>query len=727
MTLVQGGKPESVIVLEKKPTRSAQMGAFELQHHIKLITGAELPIVRGDAPAGTKTVIRIGGENEQIKEEASVIQFKGNTILLTGGDTQDYSEVDYGKNNTFPPINYHWKGSLFAVYDFLEDYCGVHFYGIDPLDTTYRKNPTLTVKEKDRYFASKMDAFRDMYDDDYPSDHLIKNSWRDHDLWKLRWRSSVTYGKVNHNTYSIYFEHWGRAKDPYLAKAFKSKRHDLFAKGYDGKASSCGPFLENNYPGDADLPPQLCYTNPGTINYYVDETLTYFRGGNVIGGWENMRGRIPTDKPLLPRFPGKPYFYPYEGNDTGAFCQCPECRKLASKGSFSNTKFWFVSEAAKKTSAADPARPGLATLAYGSTLGYPDGFTFPEHVSVELCLVVYSWWHPAVYKKNLENYEKWVAGLKGKGPLSLWLYIYGSQHDAHVHYGGYKPFPEFYPWKMAEYMKRFAEDGLKGSFLECKMNRNFLETYVAAKLAYDSSLDPEKIIDGYFTDYYGDAGPVMKQFYKEIEQAVWNGSICPKEWLKDQNTVIGPNGPIGPYWTTNLWSREVNWTLGSQERIERLGKLIEKAQSLVKTPEEKERLKRFIDVAWKPVIEGRREYDLYVKQKMVPPRTLALSRIPDGANGNPEKIDWAKTVKTEKWTDCNGNENGSTASVNAAVDSKYLYLKFEEQRKPWLDQGLWSENVEFFFTADGKFPLYHFACGPKKRWCPLRIHLSADQ
>ncbi|OQA85016.1 MAG: hypothetical protein BWY31_02148 [Lentisphaerae bacterium ADurb.Bin242] len=717
VTLVRDGNPESVIVLEKKPTRSAQMGAFELQHHIKLITGAELPIVRGEAPADAKTVIRIGGENQSIKEEASVIRFKGNTILLTGGDTADYEEVDYRKQATFPPVNYHWKGSLFAVYDFLEDYCGVHFYGMDPLDTTYKKRSTLTVKEKDRYFVSKMDAFRDMFDDDYPAAHLIKNSRREHDLWKLRWRSSVTYGKVNHNTYSIYFAHWGKAKDPNLARAFKEKRHELFARGYEGKASSCGSFLESNYPGDANLPPQLCYTNPGTIDYYAAETLTYFRGGNVIGGWENMRGRIPTDKTLLPRFPGKPYFYPYEGNDTGAFCQCADCRKLAGE-TFSNTKFRFVSEIARKTAAADPAHPGVATLAYGSTLAYPDGFTFPEHVSVELCLVVYGWWHPAVYKKNLENYEKWVRGMKGKGPLTLWLYIYGPQHDAKYHFGGYKTFPQFYPWKMGEYMKRFAEDGLRGAFFECKMPRNFLETYVAAKLAYDSSLDPEKIIDGYFTDYYGDAGPVMKQFYREIEQTVWSGSICPKEWLKNPDTVTGPKGPIRPWWTTSLWSREVNWTLGSPERMRHFGGLIEKAQALVKTPEEKERLKRFIDIAWKPAVEGRREYDLYLKQKEIPPRVLGFSRIPDAAGGDPEKIDWSKAVKTEKWTDCNGNDNGSTAAVFAAADSKYLYLKFEEQRKPWLDQGLWTENVEFFFTADGKHPLYHFACGPKKEGVP---------
>ena len=150
VTLVRDGKPTAAIVLEAKPTRSAQMGAFELQHHVKLITGATLPIHTKTAPKGTETVIRIGGSNAGLKEETSIIKFTKGEILLTGGDTLDYGKVNYKKEGTFPPIDYHWKGSLFAVYDFLEYYCGVGFYGIHEIDTTYKKRATLTVKEKNR-------------------------------------------------------------------------------------------------------------------------------------------------------------------------------------------------------------------------------------------------------------------------------------------------------------------------------------------------------------------------------------------------------------------------------------------------------------------------------------------------------------------------------------------------------------------------------------------------
>lgn len=717
-TLVRLGKPEAVILLDKKPTKSAQMGAFELQYHVKLITGVELPIVT-EAPAG-KLVIKIGGENEDIKEEATRIRFSENKILLTGGDTADYGKVDYQKPGTFPSVNYHWKGSLFAVYDFLEDYCDVHFYGLAPNDTTYKKRTTLRVTVKNRDFVPGMDGFRDFYDDYFRS-HTIKLTQRDQFLWKLRWRSSVTYAKVNHNTYSIYFSHWGKAKHPTLSKAFKSKRPELFARGYEGKGASCGAFLESKYPGDLDLPPQLCYTNPGTIDYYAREGLTYFHGKNVLGGWMNIAGSSSPDKNLMPRFPGKPYFYPYEGNDSGMFCKCAECQKLVDGNSFSNTKFQFMNALVRRAREIDPkANLGFATLAYGETLEFPADIKIEDNVSVELCLTNYAWWHPVIYKKSMENYEKWVKAMKGKAPLTLWLYIYGPQHDASVHYGAYKPFPLFYPWQMAKQMQRFNRDGIKGVFAECKMPANYLEAYIVSKLAYDPSIDPNKLIAKFFRDYYGDAGTPMLQFYRIIENAAWSGAIIPNDWKKDPNVAYGPGGRIfSPWWSTNLWTREANFNLGSHERIKKLTVLIERAKTLVKTPEEKERLERFIKTAWQPALEGRREHDIYLKQKQIPPRSMLLTPIADGANGDPTKVDWSKAYTTEKWLDINGNDIGSTSTLQVAVDSKFVYFKYHDKQKPLLNEGLWSENIEFFFTDGSISPMYHYAHGPKAGSKPI--------
>ena len=47
MILVKDGVPQAEIVLEAKPSTSAQLGAFALNHHVKMITGAEFPIKYG--------------------------------------------------------------------------------------------------------------------------------------------------------------------------------------------------------------------------------------------------------------------------------------------------------------------------------------------------------------------------------------------------------------------------------------------------------------------------------------------------------------------------------------------------------------------------------------------------------------------------------------------------------------------------------------------------------
>ena len=46
LLLADGRQPRATIVLAERPTRAAQMAAAELQHHIELITGARLAVVR---------------------------------------------------------------------------------------------------------------------------------------------------------------------------------------------------------------------------------------------------------------------------------------------------------------------------------------------------------------------------------------------------------------------------------------------------------------------------------------------------------------------------------------------------------------------------------------------------------------------------------------------------------------------------------------------------------
>ena len=708
MTLVRDGKPQAVILLNAdRNTKSAQMGALELQHHVRKATGATLPIVT--APQAGKISIRIGGGDVSgLQGDAHRIRVGKDYILLTGCDTQDFGKVEYDKVGTFPHALQYQNGSLFAVYDFLETYCGVRFLSLDDKSTVVKKCNTLTVNVKEKDFESPMDGFRWIFLEGDCHDGL---SARDYELNKLRWRMCVQYDRTNHNQYSIYFKHWGKARSPKLAPYFKGRRDEFFAKGYKGKNASVDSILAKNYPNDPDIPPQLCYSNQGAVKYYAEEVLTYAKGHNVAGGWGNQFGTFPESRKVMPLIPGKPFFYPIQGGDTGGHCLCADCKKRFpndNEDNVSNNKFQFIADVAREAAKVNP-KAGVSTLAYIQTLYYPEAVSLPENVSVQLCLPVYSWWHPVAYRKQLAEYKKWVAKEAKRRPLTLWTYIFSSSHDARIQFGNYIPFPTLYPWKIAEYHKMFGADGMRGLFAELDSKYSIMEGYISARLSYDPSLDPNQLIDDYFQYAYGDAAPYVKEFYREIETAVWNTPI-PKELLKDPNTLKTPYTTKHPFWSTGLWYPELNWALGTPERMRKLSGLIRKAGTLVKTDTEKLHFAR-LEEMWKKTELGREEFTRMQALKKVPLPTLAINQIAD-LNGDFNKVDWKTAPATGKWTFLTGKPSDSGCVVRAAADSKWLYFEFRDPKGADPNHHR-QDDFEIFMPVNNGYPLYQLCISPK--------------
>ena len=707
--LVKDGKPTACIAIEDNPTVCAQLGALELQFHIKKITGAELTIATIGKEPATQNRIVICGEAPGMLGDASAIEFSGNTLRLYGNDTSRREPVDYNNQSTFPRLADECKGSLFAVYDFLELYCGVRFFGIREFDTYCPQSATLAVKEQNRRHEPKMDAFRIIYIDDAEPFRKSFNS-RQTAISFLRWRCSNLFGMTNHNQYSIYFAHWDKAKNPNLAKAFKGKQEELFAKGFKGKKHGVDPILSNNYPGDPDIPPQLCYSNQGTVKYYAQEVLTYFNGGNVPGGWRNGGGSVPSNVALLPRCMGKPYFYPIQGGDTGGHCLCEDCKRRFpndNKDDVSHNKFQFIADVAREAAKTNP-EAGVSTLAYIQTLDYPDGVKLPKNVSVQICLPYYSWWHPVAEELQKGTYKKWVEKEAANRPLTLWTYIFSTYWDARFHYGNYKAFPGLYPHKTGEIFKMFLQDGMRGWFTEVEMRYNFLEAYIAARMCYEPSLDPEQLIGEYFTLYYGGAGKAMREIYEEIERAYWNPANCRKEWLDVKDGVMSPKGKRHKYWTTGIWSPEMCWTLlGTDERMAKIDVLVKQAQKNAKTDDEKKRVQQFVDNIWTQAIQGKKEYRTIELRKKNPPKRLAVPVIKGEGD-----VDWSKAVSTGKWNDLNGEATEFDCNMDVLMDSKCLHLRFVDARGASLGQDFWNENIELFFATSDKKSAVQIAVAP---------------
>jgi hypothetical protein len=727
ITLVKNNTPQAVIVLDKKPTAASQLGALELQHALKAMTKAKLPILYGKAPKGGQAVIRIHADKKHDTGEYYEIKFKNNEIILAGHDSDTYQKVSYNDVKTFPSFKYQYNGSLFAVYDFLENQCGVRFFSLGELGTVYPKCNDLVVKEKNQKTFPKLDAFRYINIDD-PSSYRNKYSKRDIALWRLRWRQTSFFGRTNHNQYSIYFAHWDKGRRPKFGKAFKCKRPELFAKGYTGKNAGVDPILRSNYPGDKDIPPQLCYSNQDTVKYYTDEVMTYYRGGNVLGGWHNFGCNYKPSKTLIPRLKGKMFFYPIQGGDTGGYCLCEKCKgrfPSDSQENISNNKFQFIADVANEVSKQAPDA-GISTLAYISTMDYPDKVKLPENVSVQVCLTNYAWWHPTAYKFQHGVYKKWVADAK-KRPITLWTYIFSTYWDANKHFGHYKPFPGFYPWVIGKQFKEFTADGIRGWFTEVELRYNMLEAYVANRIAFDPSLNPDNVIDDYFKKYYGAAGKPMKEFYKEVEKAFFNPANVPEKWLKNPKKFIGPKGVKHPYWGTGLNSPWINWGVcGTPERMAKLKSLLAQAEKLASTDEEKARLDDFKQSIWNDVLQGEKEWRILEKRLKQPPLLLNPG-APQNADGNLDKVDWNKAVTTTPWVSLNGEDIKSTSRMALAYDNKYLYLRYNDALKPKPERNIWRENIELFFTNSAHNPVWQFSVAPGGSVSGFKYLKSADK
>ena len=732
LTLVDNGKAVSEIIIGKNPTQSASLGAYELQFHVKRITDTEIPIL--NAPSKNDNVkIYIGdlpdGKKEKFTGEKIVRRFNGKNIILTGNDTSLRKKFDYQNPDTFPfglpEEEYGYNGPLFAVYDFLEDLCDVRFFYYNDKGTSFPRTKTLTVKSIDREHTPKFNAFR-VITVSKRRDVKFFGSLRNIKLYNLRSRQAHFYGRTNHNGYSIYFTHWGPAKRKTLTASFKDKRKEYFAQGYDGQGPMGDPIIRSNYADDKDCPAQLCYSNPGTIKYFADEVMTYFNGGCVKGGWLNFHGRNEANDTLIPHFEGQPFFYPVEPGDSAKdkVCLCQNCKGRVDPGAtnISDHKFKFIADIANEVAKKNPVA-GVATLAYIRSLYYPENVTLPANVSVQLCLPFYSWWHPVAFREQHDIYKKWVKNEAKKRPLTLWTYMFNAQYDANVHFGKYKSFPNFYPDFVIDRFKEFSDDGIRGWFTEIVKEQLFMEAYLAAKICYADNMTKEELLDDYYTKCYGKAAPLIRKFYSEIEKLTMTAQNCPPAWLKDTNTLVGPKGVKHPYWSTGLWSPDVNWKIGTPKRMKEFSKLLKDAARTADTDCAKFMVSKLQEI-WDGALAGHNQYYEFARLKHS--RTLKMLPV-ENADGKAQNVDWTKIPKSDLFTDSHFKKVKRDVFFQAAYDDKFVYLNIHENEVPAKheDKGE-GHGVEMIFSKDGYHPQYYLLIEPTGKHHSVKFIMESD-
>ncbi len=139
LTLVQDGQPTCSIVLSSDATRSAKDAATELQTHIRLISGAEVPIAYDDdPPEGARLLVgdssltaAHGIDSDQFAVEQIRVSVIDTDLIIIGDDAK--------------PAGGRLNGTYLAACEFIESVLGVRWLWPGELGTVVPKRATIAV------------------------------------------------------------------------------------------------------------------------------------------------------------------------------------------------------------------------------------------------------------------------------------------------------------------------------------------------------------------------------------------------------------------------------------------------------------------------------------------------------------------------------------------------------------------------------------------------------
>ena len=691
VAIVRDGAPAASIVVGGKPVKAARFAAAELQHVVELVTGAKLPIV-AEAPAGALRIFVGCGTDEGFVREEYAVRFRDGDVILAGHDAADHGAFDYGKPETFPPCASDFHATEYAVYDFLEKWFGARFYSFGDRGIAFRPRRTVTVPRNGGYRrAPSMQDYRVPYFESGYKEEL-KLDQRDIDLLQHRWRANEMTALVNHSTLGIFYRYWKRSKVAERAKLFIEHRPDYFAKGYEGKMAP-NSLRKWDYPGDVDLPPQLCATSEGPIEYFADEAVRMAHGERIEASWASR-------KPME----GYRFHYPIQEDDNGYWCKCARCLADPKLKDYRYRHFDWCNRILRKAKERDP-EIGAATLAYGTTLPYPDGVPLEEGLGVMMCLGVQSWFHPFVYAYQHGAYRDWVDHEKGKRPLTVWLYYINPENEARLVHKYGKFFPLLYARRNGVWFREFLKDGISGWFGEINPRYQLLEAYVAAMMSYDASVDLDALLDEHYALYYGAAGAAMKEFSDTLERESFD--------IDNYSEHIRTLTPRGSYLYCLHTERE-NWHLGSRERVERLDAIMDRAKAAAATPLEKERVAFFNACIWDQAKEGLREHEERVRRQAIPLPEVEAVRV-DGANGDAAKVAFGDAVPSVRFRSRYNDEVRDGGRVRLAADGDFLYVEYSEPGDSALahvTQANWDNDFECLLSVNGDEAALHLSVKP---------------
>ena len=412
------------ITVDANADRSVLYAAEQLQHFLQQ-SGIDLPVEKYNKRRHKKGTIHIGYLNLQPQNSYSMIG-DGHRMLIAGSGP---------------------KGTLYAVYDFLEHFCGFRLYAPDAMKVPQISEvriPIANITERPAFNYREVAYY-------YPNQSQLYADW--HKVNTILDRESL-FGLFVHSF-----------KDLIPAKDYFDSHPEWFSMR-DGKRLRDG---------------QLCLSNSEVL--------------------DSLCARLTE---VITNAPDRE-IWSVSPNDNYNVCQCPECLRCDSiYGGSTGTLLHFVNQVARRF----PDKK-ISTLAYQYTRSAPREFKVVPDSNVVVMLCPIEAGREEAISTSLQEYE-FRRDLDNWNQLTdnifLWDYVVQFRNywnpfpNLHV----LQPNLQFFHNNGARMMFEQATGAhSKTSWMEPRC-------YLISKLMWNPRLDADSLLSDFCDGYFGEAGRYIK-------------------------------------------------------------------------------------------------------------------------------------------------------------------------------------------------------------------------
>ena len=505
LVLIRDGKPAATIVIGKNATRTVRYAVKELNEHLELSTGTELPVAEEGQPisgptiqvGATELTERLGLAPRYLAPDNWVVSRAGRALILSGGDSE--YDPEPLSSALFP------FGTLYAVYEFLERVVGVRWYWPGELGRVVPKHATLALTRA-RWggaptFATRF-AFNALHDEANFTHDDIWTWWR-----RMRWGSPGGSPIGMHS-----FNEW--------PKRFATQHPEWFALQAAG----------HRLTQEGRMGGHVCFTDQEVLAQTIADKRREFDEKP----WQLYSSVMP-------------------GDSMGAhMCRCEDCQAAVrpekpSGGRHTDYVWSFVNKVARETRKSHPRR--LITCAsYSDYSAVPENFELEPNVAVTLCIGSASLNLATSADARTSYLQRLVNWSEKTEHIYVWDYWNNPRFDKGT-YGAPTIFPHvIQDWFALERGRvkgrvlaftKYDSEGTDitghGSWADWIFDS--LNAYIGMQLMWNLDRDVDALLAEFYEKFYGPAGPSVEKFYEAMEATYMDPSNKSELW--DYRSVWG--------------------------------------------------------------------------------------------------------------------------------------------------------------------------------------------